>query len=292
MTTERTPVAPLEAVPVQVPPEDAAIPLTTFVVRYDGSVRGDDMAGGERAAALPYLGRLALDVGHFLGAGEPVALEVLSRTRMSVQITWTQALEATFRAVMYRVPPRTPPHFTVVGGAGVGAAAAHCVQRLVAHPSVEWCGLLASDTRVVAAAGHDEAQSARLAEVGTRMLAVLRAVEASSGRTFVRIDFDGISVLGATLGRHCLFAQGSRIEEDEVGPVIDEVRAILDGHDLVTADTAEGFVNLVTHPPATPTVASDAGAASPVVESSPTPVGARFRHASPPRPRKWRRGAS
>ena len=262
--------------------------LTQFVVRVDGSVRGDDLAAGTLASAMPYYGRLARRIGELVGAGEPVTVETVAATRLTVQTSWTVAGEGLFRAVVQRVAPRAVPAFTVVGGVDVNAALAHSVGQFASVPGVHWSAVLASDTRVVAAAGHDRDELHHLPEIGTRMLAVLDAIDDRPDEAFARVDLDGVSVVAATVGRrHCPFALTDRKEAAELADVLDEVRAVLAPHDLATADTVVDAVELapvageepVAPLPATPPVRTAA---------APPPVGARFRGVKEPRVREPR----
>jgi hypothetical protein len=263
---------------------DAA--LTQFVVRIDGSVRGDDLAAGTVASAMPYYGRLGRRVGELVDAGEPVAFETIAATRLTVQVTWTLAGEGLFRAVVRPVLPREVPSFTVVGGATVDAALTHCVHRLAQLPGAHWAAVLTSDMRVVAAAGHDRKELHHLPETGSRMLAMLAAIDDRPGEAFARVDFDGVSVVAATLGRHCLFALTERKEEAELAPVIDEVRAILAPHDLLTATTLVEAADVAPVAGEEPVLdKTDLEAARRAAAALPAPVGARFRGVRQPRRR-------
>ena len=53
-------------------------------------------------------------------------------------------------------------------------------------------------SRVIAAVG--ERQDVRLAEVGTRMLAILRSLEDQHATGFVRLTFEEAAMVGASLG--------------------------------------------------------------------------------------------
>lgn len=298
MSTERT--VSLAPVPPRQPGAvEAATPLARFVVRLDGSVRGDDLAQRTVAVTMPYFGRLARRVGDLVGAGEPVSLETVAGTRLTVQMSWTMAGEGMFRTVIHPVEARVVPtftvmggaDFTVMGGADVNAALAYCVARFGSIDGVQWSAVLTKDTRVVAGAGHDSADLHHLPEIGTRMLAILKAIDDRPGEAFARVDFDGVSVMAATVGRHCLFARTERREEAEFGPVLDEVRTILAAHDLLAAETLveaavlgsiegeEPIRDLTDVPPAP----------APTPAASPTPVGARFRGVQQRQPGSRRR---
>ena len=197
-----------------------------FVVRPDGTVVGDDGAAGVLAAALPYTGRLARRAGELVEVGDLRALEALGTRHLAVGVTWTPAGEGTYRAVLATVEPRTVPSFMVVGGADTAATVAHCVDRVLAVEGVRWGGIVTAGSRVVAAAG-DGAATSHLAEVGTRMLAILRSLEDQHLAGFVRLRFEEAAVVGASLGRHALVACAGATDDEGLLATIDEVRAIL-----------------------------------------------------------------
>jgi hypothetical protein len=255
-----------------------------FVVRPDGTVVGDDGAVGAVAAALPYTGRLARRAGELLDIGDLRALEALGTRRLTVGVTWTPAGEGTYRAVLAPAEPRTVPTFTVVGATDATAAVAHCVDRILAVEGVRWSGVVTAASRVVAAAG-DRAATRHLAEVGTRVLAILRSLEDQHVAGFVRLRFEQGSVIGASLGRHALVACTGLADEEVLLTRIDEVRAILADHDLSTVPSREH------HDAGRPESVDGA----PDVVDAPAPpvvpplVGARFAGAGAREPRTGRR---
>lgn len=254
-----------------------------FVVRPDGTVVGDDGAAGALAAALPYTGRLARRAGELVGVGDLRAVEALGTRRLTVGVTWTPAGEGTYRAVLAHAEPRTVPTFMVVGGADATAAVVHCVDRLVAVAGVRWSSVVTAGSRVVAAAGETTA-TAHLAEVGTRILAILRSLEDQQVAGFVRLRFEEGSLVGASLGRHALLARTDATDDVELLATIDEVRAILADRDLSQVATQDG------PDAATTTVTGSVPeVALPVPPSPPPLVGARFAGAGDREPRRPRR---
>ncbi|MBC2934215.1 hypothetical protein [Nocardioides sp. zg-1228] len=250
-----------------------------FVVRPDGTLVGDDGAAGAVAAALPYTGRLARRAGELLDVGDLRAMEASGLRRFVVGVTWTPAGEGTYRAVATPAGPREVPTYTVVGAADTSSALAHCVSRMTAIDGVRWSAVVTAASRVVAVSGHDG--SDQLADVGNRMLAILRSLEDQSAAGFVRLRFEQGAVVGASLGRHALVAQTDVTDDDALLAMVDEVRAVLAGHDLSTASAP---------------VVPDSGAAAPAQEEaapvapSPPPlVGARFAGAGEREPRAPRR---
>ena len=261
---------------------DAARSLRELVVRPDGTVVGDDGRAGALAAALPYTGRLARRVGELVGVGELRALEAQGAHRLVVGVTWTPAGEGTFRAVLAPAEPRTVPSFMVVGGADTAATVSHCVGRVLAVEGVHWGGIVTAGSRTVATAGAGATGS--VAEVGNRVLAILRSLEDLQMAGFVRLRFEHASVVGASLGRHALVACTGATDDDGLLATIDEVRAILADRDLAGVPTQED--------PAAGSAAVDAGATESDAPAAPAPpplVGARFAGAGERTPRPRRR---
>lgn len=254
-----------------------------FLVRPDGSVVGDDGVSGALAAALPYTGRLARRMGELVDAGDLRVMEAFGTEHLIVAVTWTPAGEGTFRAVVMPLVGRTVPTFTVVGAVDTSAAVSHCLTRLSHVDGVEWCSIITASSRVIGAVGERQ-DLHHLAEAGTRMLAILRSLQDQHATGFVRLRFEEGALVGVALGRHALVASVSSAEDDELIAMIDEIRAILAGHDLsavateVDPDEAEAAQEAPPPPPVTP---------------APTPlVGARFRYVEPTekKPSRFRRG--
>ncbi|WP_210650784.1 hypothetical protein [Nocardioides sp. SYSU D00065] len=247
-----------------------------FVVRPDGSVVGDDGADGALAAALPYTGRLARRMGELVDAGDLRLMEAFGTHRLLVGVTWTPAGEGTYRAAVTPVPAHTPPSVVVVGAVDTAAAITHCLERLSQVDGVTWSSVISAGSRVLAA--HGERQELdHLAEVGNRMLAILRSLADQHATGFMRLRFEEGSLVGAALGRHALVARATSAADEDLLAMIDEIRAVLAGHDLTT----------VAREPA-----AQAGD-QPEAQTAPVPppalVGARFRGAGDPAGRKRRR---
>jgi hypothetical protein len=255
-----------------------------FVVRPDGTVVGDDRSSGALAAALPYTGRLARRMGELVDAGDLRMMEAFGVRRLAVGVTWTPAGEGTYRARVAPLEPRTVPTFTVVGATDTAAALAHCVSRITAVEGVRWSSVITAGSRVVAAEG-DRQELRHLAEVGNRMLAILRSLEDQHATGFMRLQFERGAVVGASLGRHALVTYAGTASDDELLATIDETRAVLAGHDLSTV-VSEFDPDAVDVPPA----AEVGEAVAPVAATLPPLVGARFagagRAREPRRPRR------
>ena len=255
-----------------------------FVVRPDGTVVGDDGAAGALAAALPYTGRLARRAGELVEVGDLRAMEAFGTHRLTVGVTWTPAGEGTYRAVLESAEPRAVPTFMVVGTSDTAVAVAHCVERVMAVEGVRWSSVVTAGSRVVAAAG-EAAATGHLAEVGTRMLAILRSLEAQHVAGFVRLRFEQGAVVGASLGRHALVACTGATSDDQLLATIDEVRAILADRDLSTVPTQDGTdaARADQLPKLVPEVVE------PATPGPPPLVGARFAGAGDREPRRPRR---
>lgn len=246
--------------------------LAEFVVRPDGTVRGDDGASGELAATLPYAGRLAQRAGELVGVGDLRRIEMRGAVRLSVGVTWTPAGEGTYRAAVEEASARAAATFTVVGGVGAGPAVAHCVDRVAGVDGVAWSAIVSGDARVLGVAGERGSDVDHLPEIGTRVLALLRSLDGHQVG-FVRLQFEQGAVVGAMIERHCLIAFDDASDDEALLAVLDEVRAVLDGHDLATLRT-----DFPPEPAADGPPAADETASPPVRQ--PAPVGARYRGAS------------
>ncbi|WP_374455926.1 hypothetical protein [Nocardioides sp.] len=255
-------------------PVDPAV----FVVRPDGTVVGDDGAAGALAAALPHTGRLARRMGELVDAGDLRALEALGLARLAVGVTWTPAGEGTYRARVTPLEARTVPTYTVVGAVDTSAAVTHCLTRIMSVEGVQWSSVVTAGSRVVAALG-DREELHHLAEVGNRMLGILRSLEDRHTTGFIRLRFERGDLIGASLGRHALVACAISAADDALVTTIDEVRAVLAGHDLSTV-TSE--IHRDATEPATE-------AAEPQPVTPPPLVGARFAGAGERAPRTRRR---
>lgn len=258
-----------------------------FVVRPDGTVVGDDGASGTLAGALPYTGRLARRMGELVGAGDLRSLEAYGLHRLSVGVTWTPAGEGTYRAALRRLEARVLPTYVVVGAVDTSAAVSHCIDRVMTVEGVRWSSVVTAGSRVIAAAG-DRRELHHLAEVGNRMLAILRSLEDQHATGFMRLHFEAGAVVGASLGRHAFVTYAGATSDDELLAVIDEVRAILAGHDLSTVPTE--FDPDAPEPGAEEDPRYDEQQArEPAPQAPPSLVGARFAGAGQREPKRPRR---
>jgi len=137
---------------------------------------------------------------------------------------------------------------------------------------------------VVAAEGNPQ-DLHHLAEVGNRMLAILRSLQDQHATGFMRLRFEAGAVIGASLGRHALVASaGGAVGDDELVAMVDEIRAVLAVHDLA-AVRSEFDPAAVEPEPVT-------DVAVPVAPAPPPLVGARFAGAGQRDARRGRRSRS
>lgn len=209
-------------------------------------------------------------------------MEALGRRRLDVTVTWTPAGEGTYRARAHPVEPRVVPHFTVVGAVDTAAAVDHCLGRLMSVDGVGWSTIVTAGSRVIAAQGERQ-DLHHLAEVGNRMLAILRSLEDQHASGFMRLRFEQGAVIGASLGRHAVVAGVGTTSDGDLVAVIDEVRAILAPHDLASVQTEfdPDAAEAAPEQPETPEV--------PQPVALPPLVGARFAGAGERQPRAPRR---
>ena len=122
-----------------------------FSVLSDGTVRGDDGESGRLAASLRYAARLAGQVEFLLDVGDLIELATVSREAITARVTHDDESEMSLSVRLDSQPFRQPKVLTVVGGADVHAALAHCIQRVQSTPGVSWGAIVADDKRVVGA---------------------------------------------------------------------------------------------------------------------------------------------
>lgn len=256
-----------------------------FAVLTDGTVRGDDGEGGRLAASLRYAARLAGQVEFLLDVGDLLELTTVSRTAITASITRDDAGGVGLSARLESQANRSPKVLTVVGGADVHAALAHCVQRVQSTPGVEWGAIIADDKRVVGASlPRAGAAVSRLwssvPNVGVRALAVLDSIEEHLRESWVQLRFERATVLVASIGPHCLYAVVDGVKPGPFGEAVDEVRAILAPYDLSEAATlATESVEPVTEIEVEPAVAA----------AVPAPTGMRYRAVQPKAPKEKKR---
>lgn len=261
-----------------------------FAVLTDGTVRGDDGEGGRLAASLRYAARLAGQVEFLLDVGPLQKLATVSEVAITAGVTRDDAGGVGLSVRVDSQPRRRPKMLTVVGGADVHAALAHCVQRVQETRGVRWGAIIADDKRVVGAslprAGATVLASlTALPTVGVRALAVLAAIDEPLRQSWVQLTYARATVLVAGVGPHCLYAVVDEVAPVPFGEAIDEVRAILSAHDLSAAETlATESVDQTVDPPV------DAVAEPPAATASPAPSGMRYRAVQPRAPREGRRG--
>lgn len=256
--------------------------MRQFGVLIDGTVRGDDGESGRLAASLRYAARLAGQVEFLLDVGDLVELATVSREAITVRVTHDEEREMSLSVRVDTQPFRQPKVLTVVGGADVHAALAHCIQRVRSTPGVAWTAIIADDRRVVGASlPQAGAAVSRLwssvPNVGVRVLAVLGAIEEPLRESWVQLSFERATVLVAAVGPHCVYAVVDEVRPGPFGEALDEVRAILAPYDLSRAATL-----------ATETVEQVVEEEPVAAVSGPALSGMRYRVAKPSKPSKPR----
>lgn len=213
-----------------------------FSVLTDGTVRGDDGEDGRFAASLTYAARLATQVEPVLDVGALEELSTVSELAITARVSRDDAGGVGLSVHVDPQPARQPKVLTVVGGADVHTALAHCVQRIEQTPGVRWGAIVAADKRVVGAslprAGVAAAEVlSALPHVGVRALAILGAIEQPLRESWLHLTYERGSLLVADLGPHCICAVVGDLEPGAFGEAVDEVRAILAPYDLARAAT-------------------------------------------------------
>lgn len=261
-----------------------------FSVLTDGTVRGDDGDGGRFAASLAYAARLATQVEFLLDVGTLEELTTVSELGITAGVTRDDAGGVGLSVQVEPQPFRQPKVLTVVGGADVHAALAHCVQRIEQTPGVRWGAIIAEDKRVVGAslprAGAAALETfSALPNVGVRALAMLGAIDEPLRESWVLLRYERATLAVASLGSHCIYAVVDELVPGPFGEAIDEVRAILSPYDLSRADAlATGTADPVAEDE------TDEEVAPAVVASIPAPAGMRYRAPQPKPPTDKKRG--
>ncbi len=211
---------------------------SSFRVHPDGTVVGDDGYAGRVAAAMSHVARLSSNLADLLGVEELARIETLGTPRLSADVEFTAAREASVRAQCAVVVPRERRAIAVVGGTDVSAALTHCVGRVGALGGVAWSGVVTHDMRLVAACltAHDAAFATVLPRVGSRALGILRALPADLVSDGVALHYPGLSLWVAPVGENVLVVGApDRVVEDEWTQALDEVRAVLAGQNVTQA---------------------------------------------------------
>ena len=136
--------------------------------------------------------------------------------------------------------PRAPcPRFTVVGGVDTTAAVdplPHTGSPRV--DGVAWSSIVTAGSRVIARGGGARRTCTTSPRSATGCSRILRSLEDQHATGFMRLRFEQGAVIGASLGRHALVASRSRRPRTtSCVAIIDEIRAILAGHDLASVTT-------------------------------------------------------
>ena len=137
---------------------------------------------------------------------------------------------------------RQPKVLTVVGGADVHAALAHCVQR-IQRPRASG-GARSSPTTSGSSGRACRAREPRSWRAcprcptsGCARWPCSGAIEEHLRESWVQLRFERATLLVASIGPHCVYAVVDEVRSGPFGEAVDEVRAILSPYDLSEAAT-------------------------------------------------------
>jgi hypothetical protein len=260
-----------------------------FSIGADGTVSGDDGQDGRLAASLGYAARLAAQVEYFLDIGTLQTMSTVSPEGISATVTRDEAGAIGLSVRIETQRYLQPKVFTVVGGAGLQAALAHCVQRVQDAPNVRWAAITTADNRLVAASPLPPGPTVlgaapALTSVGVRALAALGAIDGRLRESWVQLTYTRGTLLVAAVETHCLYAVVDEVNRVGFGDALDETRAILGRHDVTRADT------LATGPTPQSTPAVEEVVAPVPMTPTPAPVGMRYRAPQPKVAKEGKRG--
>lgn len=196
---------------------DSARKRVRFSVAPDGSVEGDDGAGGQLAGTLRYVCRMGSQIGTLLAIGELERLSTLSRLSLLARVGGVSPHLSIKAEVETQQTPR--PERKLVSGIDVQQAIDRSLRRVTKDLASDWTALISDDMRLVGAVHYESASEDApppVFEVGLRALAVLGALDERLRDTAVRLDFLRGSVLIAAMGEHAIFTHADRFEVDEV----------------------------------------------------------------------------
>lgn len=253
-------------------------PIDTFAVRTDGSMTGDDGAGGSLATTLGYVVRLTTNLADLLATQDLTAIEAAGGRHLAVEVSWSAAREASLRAQVELRVPRERRDFTVVGGVDIQAALAHSVGRAKSVGGLQWAAVITSDLRLAGASMSATSPDATdgmatLTKATARAVAAVQAMANGFGGDHVALRFGSATVLVAPLSGGALVGFATDVVvEDAWLEAVDEVRAVLAGQQLADAPTLAVSEVVAPAPAAAPT-------AKQATRSAPRPVGARYRAA-------------
>lgn len=218
--------------------QDLARERVRFDVSPDGSVEGDDGAGGHLAETLRYVCRMGSQVGELLGLGELERLCTVSSLAVMARVSGVSPL-VSIRAEV-EVREMHPPELAVVAGLGVQEAIDRALRRVTDDFASDWAAVITEDARLVGAM-HDESlrrdAPESLTEVGIRVLAVLGALDESLRETAVRFDYLRGSLLVMAIGGHALYTHADKFEASEMVRTVSAVQCLLAGADLPHAES-------------------------------------------------------
>lgn len=210
-----------------------------FNVSPDGSVEGDDGAGGQLAGTLRYVCRMGSQIGTLLEIGELERLSTLSPLSLLARVGGVSPHLSIKAEVETQQTSRPEP--IVVSGIKVQEAIKRSLRRVTKDLASDWTALITDDMRLVGAVHYEPSGQAApppVFEVGLRALAVLGALDERLRETAVRLDYVRGSVLIAAMGEHALFTQAHKFEVSEVvTSSVGAAQGLLAGVELASAPT-------------------------------------------------------
>ncbi len=205
-----------------------------FTVNPDGSVEGDDEAGGKLAATLRYVCRMGSQIGALLEIGELERLSTLSTRAVLARVAGSSPQLSIKAEVETWQTPRL--QLAAASSVNVREAIERSLRTVTRDLASDWSALITDDKRLVGSWHYESSgrgEEEILLEVGSRALAVLGALDVPLRETAVRFDFVRGSVLIAPIGEHALFTHAHKFEVREVVTgSISAVQGVLAGADL------------------------------------------------------------
>lgn len=211
-----------------------------FDVLPDGTVEGNDGAGGQLAATLRYVCRMASQIGALLELGELERVTTLSSLPLTARVSGVapdlhiKAQVAPLQRQITHVAPSSaaPP-------LSAQELIRQAVKRVTIDLGSDWAAFITDEGRLVGAA-HDIAGRGaapdELREVGVRALAILGAFDPALVGAAVRLDLVRGSMLVSPVGVHAVFAHTDNVDVSEVVRTITAVTGLLAGAQVKRAD--------------------------------------------------------
>lgn len=212
-----------------------------FDVLPDGTVEGDDGAGGHLAQALRYVCRMASQIGALLELGELERVSTLSKLPLMARVSGVAPelhIKAEVAPLQHQATP--VPSSSAAPRTSAQELISQAVKRVTIDLGSDWAAFITDEGRLVGAA-HDSiagrgASPHQLRDVGVRALAILGAFEPELVGAAVRLDLVRGSMLVSPVGVHAVFAHTDNVDVSEVVRTITDVTGLLAGAQVKRAD--------------------------------------------------------